>query len=123
VADFTAGAVVVVNASGKLRFRYTGQSSKTKESFNPYGLTTDSQGHIIVAYCDYNCIHIIDQDGQFLRYIHCDLLCPYGLCVDIRDNLLVAEWGTAKVKKIQYLYINTALITHLHTFNYIFLAF
>ncbi|XP_061165594.1 tripartite motif-containing protein 55-like [Saccostrea echinata] len=104
VSDSKAGAVVVVNQAGKLRFRYTGHTPALKNKpFNPRGITTDSQSHILTADVNNDCVHIIDQDGQFLCYIDCALSVPWGLCTDTNDNVFVAQLRNKQVKEIKYL--------------------
>lgn len=104
VADHGARAVVVVNQAGRLRFVYKGPFyTSTSETFDPYGIATDSEGQILISDSINNRIHIVDEDGQFLRYIdNCDLHKPWGLCVDIEDQLYVAESVSGIVKCIQY---------------------
>ncbi|XP_062614236.1 E3 ubiquitin-protein ligase TRIM36-like [Saccostrea cucullata] len=101
---YSSGKYISENRNLDICVADNGASAVVVGLFAPYGITTDSQSQILIAdYYNY-CIHILDQDGQFLRYIdNCDLQNPWSLCVDTSDNLFVAESISGKVKKIRYM--------------------
>ena len=105
VSDTNAHNVVVVDKTGRVRFRYDGRPARRKEAFGPIGIVTDTLSQIIVADYNNNCLHILDQDGQFLRCVDdCGLEKPYGLSVDNEGRLWVG-CETGNIKVIQYLKI------------------
>ncbi|XP_062583826.1 uncharacterized protein LOC134245565 [Saccostrea cucullata] len=90
-------AVVVTDAGGFLRFRYTGAQSDPQ--FDPFGICCDSKNNLIVADMVKNRIHMIDQNGKLLHYIHySDIHMPRALCIDEDDNLYVGEWSSEDIK-------------------------
>lgn len=93
VSDCVAGAVVVVNQTGKFRFRYKGIYSESScRPFKPFGITTDSQGWILTSDWNNQLIHMLDRDGRLLSYISCDFFDPYSVCVSNMGNLFVARY-------------------------------
>ncbi|XP_062588689.1 uncharacterized protein LOC134250341 [Saccostrea cucullata] len=90
-------AVIVTDAGGFLRFRYTGAQSDPQ--FDPYGICCDSKNNIIVADMVKNRIHVINQNGELLHYIqYKDMHKPRALCIDEDDNMYVGEWLSEEIK-------------------------
>ena len=104
VSDTNADTVVVVDNTGRVRFRYDGTPARTKKSFAPRYIVTDALSQIIVADINNNCLHILDQKGQFLRCVDvCALKKPRGLSADSEGRLWVGLLDTGEIKVIQYL--------------------
>uniref|UniRef100_A0A8W8P1K1 Uncharacterized protein n=1 Tax=Magallana gigas TaxID=29159 RepID=A0A8W8P1K1_MAGGI len=103
VADYAGNAVVVVNSSGILRFRYGGNkiTKKKNKTFEPLNIVNDKQCHILIHNQLNNNVHIIDCDGNFIRYIKYP--CNGGISVDTDHNLVVGESVTGKIRIIKYL--------------------
>lgn len=117
MSDCIGCSVVVVNKAGNHRFTYTGPPPTFKDSFDPRGIATDSQSRILTTDYTHRRVHVLDQDGAFLRYIaNCDLDCPWGLCLDSRNNMFIAEWETGKVNKntISQLNFESVVFCKLH---------
>ena len=72
--------------------------------FKPRGVTTDPKGNILLADLENRCIHLLDQDGKFLRYITCGGSLDKIIDVSCDENgrVWIAEGDTAKIKCIQF---------------------
>nr|XP_022312010.1 uncharacterized protein LOC111117232 [Crassostrea virginica] len=104
VSDVNADAVVVVDKTGRVRFRYDGTPARRGKSFCPTYIVTDALSQIIVADYNNNCLHILDQNGQFLRCVDdCGLEESYALSVDSEGRLWVGLCGNGEIKVIEYL--------------------
>lgn len=103
VSDWNACAVIVLKSSGELRFRYTGNLSRSFKQFYPHGIVTDNYCRILVVDRKNDCLHVIDRNGKFLTYITCSLQDPYVLSIDPDENVWVGEYDTGCVKVIRYL--------------------
>lgn len=102
VADYSGKAVVVVNFSGDLRFTYRGNimTQLKNEPFKPSTIVNDKLLHILTTDLSNDIVHIIDCDGNFIRYIEC----PSIGCISIdTDHNLVVVQNTGKIRIIKYL--------------------
>ncbi|XP_062573524.1 uncharacterized protein LOC134235409 [Saccostrea cucullata] len=69
VSYLNAGIVIVVDKTGRVRFKYDGTPARREKPFSPRLIVTDSMSHIIVTDNNNTCLHILDQNGQFLKCV------------------------------------------------------
>ncbi|XP_078328805.1 uncharacterized protein LOC144623839 isoform X2 [Crassostrea virginica] len=107
VSDRNADIVVVVDNTGRVRFRYDGTPARREKSFAPRGIATDALSQMIVSDYNNNCLHILDQNGQFLGFLRfvddCGLERPDGLSVDSEGRLWLGLYETGEIKVLKYM--------------------
>lgn len=104
ISDDNAGVIIVVNLAGKVRFRYNGKPARKNNQFSPRNIVTDSLSQIIVADNGNSCLHILDQDGQFIKCVdNCELDKVHALSVDGEGRLWAGLFKSGIIKVIQYL--------------------
>ena len=110
VSDSGRRAVVVTSSKGIHRFSYKGSLPPILR-INPRGICTDALSHILVCDASTNTVQMLNQDGEFLKYL---LPCPspgmdyYGLSYDFYTHCLwVAseEWPLGTTVSV-YRHIN-----------------
>ena len=71
----------------------------------PWGIATNSKGHIIVAECNGHCVSVLTPERQKIRSFgskgsaHGQFNEPRGVAVDRDDNIIVTEYGNNRIQK------------------------
>lgn len=68
VSDLGREAIVVTSREGRYRFTYTGPVLSGSE-LKPRAICTDVLSHILVCDEHTHTVHILDKNGQFLKYL------------------------------------------------------
>lgn len=101
VAVTSAHVVVVLSASGTVRFKYSDKTGK--KEFRPMGLATDSQCHILMADYFNSRVQVVDKNGKLLRNIEGHgIHLPLSVNVCNYDNIYIGD-STGKIKQIKHL--------------------
>ena len=98
-------AMLDPSSKRKVCFRYNGIPARRKLSFDPRDIVTDANNQIILT--DYstcnNCLHILDQNGQFLKCVDgYGPQYPKGLGLDSKGRLWVGT-KSSYLKIIEYI--------------------
>lgn len=101
VSDKSKKCISVVSLTGVQETIYCPR----KDSFIPYGITTDKFNNIIVADAENSKIHILSKNCELLLLIKCKkhgLSKPRSLCVDSEGHLWVGNGEKEILKLLQY---------------------
>ncbi|XP_062587139.1 uncharacterized protein LOC134248760 [Saccostrea cucullata] len=103
IADYVGKTVIVVDCSGELQFKYTGNLSKQSslKEFSPLNIATDVNFQILINDRSMDCVHVIDLCGNFICYI--EHSCSGGMSIDTDHNLVIGNDNTGKIQIIKYL--------------------
>lgn len=103
-SDMNAGVLIAIDMEGRVRFRYDGTPVRKRDQFSPRNIVTDSLSQIIVTDYNNSCLHILDQNGQFLKCLECHGLNKINaLSLDKDGRLWAGLFESGKIKVIQYL--------------------
>nr|XP_022320417.1 uncharacterized protein LOC111122780 [Crassostrea virginica] len=101
VTDMEKNQVITVDRLGIHRYTY----SERNNDFFATSVATDAFGHVYVSDSKGDKIHMLDRDGQFLRYIIPEggIKRPRAICMIGDGEMIVGERDTGLAKRIKLL--------------------
>ncbi|OWF39705.1 uncharacterized protein LOC110464708 [Mizuhopecten yessoensis] len=96
---------VVMDSTGNVKVTYNAPPDDPLDNpFYPLGVTRDRYGHVLVSDWNNDCIHLLDKNGHFVRFLLSSgdgVECPSALGIDREHRLWVGN-GIGSVNVYQY---------------------
>ena len=117
----TNGIITTVAGNGTAGYSGDGGQATNAEMRNPYGVAVDSIGNLFIADWANNCIRKVGTNGIITTFAgngygaglgygnytgdggaatNAELYYPYGVAVDAKGNLFIADWANNRVRKV-----------------------
>lgn len=96
MGQLTQTILVAIGCRGNHRFTYRGHPGA---NIHPFGVCTDAFSHILLSDINSGSIHMLDENGQFLKYllISAESFGPFTLCYDINTHFLWVGTGNSNL--------------------------
>ncbi|XP_078341346.1 uncharacterized protein LOC144627657 [Crassostrea virginica] len=110
VTDKKKAQVTAVNKLGIFRYSYQSE----EDSFAPIKVVNNLVGHVFVTDFNGNKIHMLDRDGQFLRYIipREGIERPRAMCMIGNGEMIVGECLSGLAKRIRFMEDDSSRVFH-----------
>ena len=118
VSDRGCRAVLGTSREGIHRFSYAGPPSGS--GIRPQGICTDALSHILVCDLESRAVHMLNQDGEFLKYLLTDQLSaiddffPYSLSYDLYNHCLwvgsKSNWAVGQLSVYRHINKHPAIL-------------
>ncbi|XP_069139295.1 uncharacterized protein [Argopecten irradians] len=92
--------VIVMDKGFGVKFRYVGNTLGSDGAFDPWDVTFDTVGNILIADSNNHSVLLVSSDGTFLKTVFTDERSTQAICLD-KNLVLWAVFGDV-VKRLQY---------------------
>ncbi|XP_071150016.1 uncharacterized protein [Mytilus edulis] len=112
-----SGRVTVLDNDGSVKWSYIGNPDVNGgwNKFNPEGIATTSQGHIVITDCNNHAIHVLSMKGDVLlcqKTLQLNFIAPCSVCIGENDILKIGCSSTKGKSEAQLVFLNLNIDTY-----------
>ncbi|CAC5391748.1 unnamed protein product [Mytilus coruscus] len=112
-----SGRVAVLGYDGSVKWSYIGNPEVNGgwNKFNPEGIATTSQGHIVITDCNNHAIHVLSMEGNLIlcqKTMQLNFIAPCSVCMGENDTLKIGCSSTKGKSEAQIVFLKLNIETY-----------